>query len=119
MRMMVFHFGTPSAVTGRRRRRSGVQHLPRCSLMTGHQQHPDSSASATNRPPTGQLCAGVPKWKTIMRIVIPTACGHRDRDHACACQGDGDGTAPLLIRVGYAQAMNFDCSAVFMVRCPA
>jgi phosphate transport system permease protein len=51
---------------------------------------------------------GVPKWKTIMRIVIPTALSGIVTGIMLALARVMGETAPLLILVGYSQAMNFD-----------
>ncbi len=51
---------------------------------------------------------GVPKWKTIVRIVIPTALSGIVTGIMLALARVMGETAPLLILVGYAQAINFD-----------
>ncbi len=51
---------------------------------------------------------GVPKWKTIARIVIPTALSGIVTGIMLALARVMGETAPLLILVGYAQAINFD-----------
>jgi phosphate transport system permease protein len=50
---------------------------------------------------------GVPKWKTIARIVIPTALSGIVTGVMLALARVMGETAPLLILVGYAQAINF------------
>jgi len=51
---------------------------------------------------------GIPKWKTIARIVIPTALSGIVTGIMLALARVMGETAPLLILVGYAQAINFD-----------
>ncbi len=51
---------------------------------------------------------GVPKWKTIARIVIPTALSGIVTGIMLALARVMGETAPLLILVGYSQAINFD-----------
>jgi phosphate transport system permease protein len=61
---------------------------------------------------------GVPKWKTIVRIVIPTALSGIVTGIMLALARVMGETAPLLILVGYAQAMNFDMFGGFMGSLP-
>ncbi len=61
---------------------------------------------------------GVPKWKTIVRIVIPTALSGIVTGVMLALARVMGETAPLLILVGYAQAMNFDMFSGFMGSLP-
>ncbi|MCV7254144.1 phosphate ABC transporter permease PstA [Mycolicibacterium fluoranthenivorans] len=61
---------------------------------------------------------GVPKWKTIMRIVIPTALSGIVTGVMLALARVMGETAPLLVLVGYAQAMNFDMFGGFMGSLP-
>lgn len=61
---------------------------------------------------------GVPKWKTILRIVIPTALSGIVTGIMLALARVMGETAPLLILVGYAQAMNFDMFGGFMGSLP-
>ncbi|MFG1931387.1 phosphate ABC transporter permease PstA [Mycobacterium sp. NPDC048908] len=61
---------------------------------------------------------GVPKWKTIVRIVIPTALSGIITGIMLALARVMGETAPLLILVGYAQAMNFDIFSGFMGSLP-
>ncbi|MFD4184003.1 phosphate ABC transporter permease PstA, partial [Rhodococcus sp. NPDC058514] len=51
---------------------------------------------------------GVPKWKTIMRIVVPTALPGIITGVMLALARVLGETAPLLILVGYAPFINFD-----------
>jgi phosphate transport system permease protein len=51
---------------------------------------------------------GVPKWKTIARIVIPTALSGIVTGIMLALARVMGETAPLLILVGYASSINFD-----------
>ena len=62
---------------------------------------------------------GVPKWKTISAIVIPTALSGIVTGIMLALARVMGETAPLLILVGYAQVMNFDMFGGFMAHCPA
>lgn len=61
---------------------------------------------------------GVPKWKTIVRIVIPTALSGIVTGIMLALARVMGETAPLLILVGYSQAMNFDMFDGFMGSLP-
>jgi phosphate transport system permease protein len=61
---------------------------------------------------------GVPKWKTIARIVIPTALSGIVTGIMLALARVMGETAPLLILVGYSQAMNFDMFNGFMGSLP-
>jgi phosphate transport system permease protein len=61
---------------------------------------------------------GVPKWKTISAIVIPTALSGIVTGILLALARVMGETAPLLILVGYAQAMNFDMFNGFMGSLP-
>jgi phosphate transport system permease protein len=61
---------------------------------------------------------GVPKWKTIARIVIPTGLSGIITGVMLALARVMGETAPLLILVGYSQAMNFDMFAGFMGSLP-
>ncbi|CKI38316.1 phosphate ABC transporter permease PstA [Mycolicibacterium smegmatis] len=61
---------------------------------------------------------GVPKWKTIVRIVIPTALSGIVTGVMLALARVMGETAPLLVLVGYAQAMNFDIFSGFMGSLP-
>ncbi|WP_018602129.1 phosphate ABC transporter permease PstA [Mycobacterium sp. 155] len=61
---------------------------------------------------------GVPKWKTILRIVIPTALSGIVTGVMLALARVMGETAPLLILVGYAQAINFDMFDGFMGSLP-
>ena len=51
---------------------------------------------------------GIPKWKTIVRIVIPTALSGIVTGIMLALARVMGETAPLLVLVGYSQAINFD-----------
>ena len=61
---------------------------------------------------------GVPKWKTIARIVIPAALSGIVTGILLALARVMGETAPLLILVGYSQAMNFDMFSGFMGSLP-
>ncbi|MBJ8344526.1 phosphate ABC transporter permease PstA [Antrihabitans sp. YC2-6] len=51
---------------------------------------------------------GVPKWKTIMRIVVPTALSGIVTGIMLALARVMGETAPLLVLVGYTKTINFD-----------
>lgn len=51
---------------------------------------------------------GVPKWKTILRIVIPTALPGMVSGILLALARVMGETAPVLILVGYSRSINFD-----------
>ena len=61
---------------------------------------------------------GVPKWKTIALIVVPTALSGIVTGIMLALARVMGETAPLLILVGYAQVLNFDMSSGFMGSLP-
>jgi len=61
---------------------------------------------------------GIPKWKTIARIVIPTGLSGIITGIMLALARVMGETAPLLVLVGYTQAMNLDVSAGFMGSLP-
>ena len=61
---------------------------------------------------------GVPKWKTILRIVIPTALAGIVTGVMLALARVMGETAPLLILVGYSQSMNFNMFSGFMGSLP-
>jgi phosphate transport system permease protein len=51
---------------------------------------------------------GIPKWKTILRIVLPTALSGTVTGVMLAFARVMGETAPVLVLVGYARAINFD-----------
>ena len=61
---------------------------------------------------------GIPKWKTIARIVIPTGLAGIITGIMLAIARVLGETAPLLILVGYAQTMNFNVFSGFMGTLP-
>lgn len=61
---------------------------------------------------------GVPKWKTIVWVVIPTGLSGIVTGIMLAVARVMGETAPLLVLVGYAQAMNFDIFKGFMGSLP-
>ena len=61
---------------------------------------------------------GVSKWKTIVRIVIPTGLSGIITGIMLALARVMGETAPLLILVGYSQAINFDMFSGFMGSLP-
>ena len=61
---------------------------------------------------------GVPKWKTIARVVIPTGMSGIVTGILLAVARVMGETAPLLILVGYAQDMNFNIFSGFMGSLP-
>lgn len=56
----------------------------------------------------GSYALGVPKWKTIMRIVIPTAASGLATGVVLGIARVAGETAPLLILVGYSATTNAD-----------
>jgi phosphate transport system permease protein len=64
------------------------------------------------------LALGVPKWKTITRIVLPVGLSGIITGVMLALARVMGETAPLLILVGYAQAMNFNMFKGFMGSLP-
>lgn len=62
---------------------------------------------------------GVPKWKTIARVVIPTGLSGIITGIMLALARVMGETAPLLILVGYSQTINFDIFSGFMGTLPA
>lgn len=61
---------------------------------------------------------GVPKWKTIVRVVIPTGLPGIVTGILLALARVVGETAPLLILVGYSQAINLDIFRGFMGTLP-
>jgi phosphate transport system permease protein len=61
---------------------------------------------------------GIPKWKTIARVVIPTGLSGIITGIMLALARVMGETAPLLVLVGYTQAMNLDASAGVMGSLP-
>jgi phosphate transport system permease protein len=61
---------------------------------------------------------GVPKWKTIARVVIPTGLSGIITGIMLALARVMGETAPLLILVGYSQVINFDIFKGFMGSLP-
>jgi phosphate transport system permease protein len=61
---------------------------------------------------------GVPKWKTIVRIVLPTALSGIITGIMLALARVMGETAPLLVLVGYSQAINFNMFDGFMGSLP-
>ena len=61
---------------------------------------------------------GVPKWKTITRIVLPAGLSGIITGIMLALARVMGETAPLLILVGYSQAMNFNMFGGFMGALP-
>ncbi len=51
---------------------------------------------------------GIPKWKTIVRIVVPTALPGMISGILLALARVMGETAPVLVLVGYARSINFD-----------
>jgi phosphate transport system permease protein len=64
------------------------------------------------------LALGVPKWRTITRIVLPLGLSGIITGVMLALARVMGETAPLLILVGYAQAMNFNMFTGFMGSLP-
>jgi phosphate transport system permease protein len=61
---------------------------------------------------------GIPKWKTIARVVIPTGLSGIITGIMLALARVMGETAPLLILVGYSQAINYDIFTGFMGSLP-
>ena len=61
---------------------------------------------------------GIPKWKTIARVVIPTGISGIITGIMLAVARVMGETAPLLILVGYAQTMKFDIFSGYMGSLP-
>jgi phosphate transport system permease protein len=61
---------------------------------------------------------GIPKWKTIARVVIPTGLSGIITGIMLALARVMGETAPLLVLVGYTQAMSVDVSAGVMGSLP-
>jgi phosphate transport system permease protein len=51
---------------------------------------------------------GIPKWKTILRIVIPTALPGMISGVLLALARVMGETAPVLVLIGYSRSINFD-----------
>jgi phosphate transport system permease protein len=61
---------------------------------------------------------GVPKWKTIMRIVLPTALSGIVTGVMLALARVMGETAPVLVLVGYAHSINYDIFSGNMASLP-
>ena len=61
---------------------------------------------------------GIPKWKTIVRVVLPAGLSGIITGIMLALARVMGETSPLLVLVGYSQAMNFDVSSGFMASLP-
>ncbi len=61
---------------------------------------------------------GIPKWKTIVRVVLPTGLSGILTGILLALARVLGETSPLLILVGYSRAMNFDMFGGFMGSLP-
>ncbi|ORB73725.1 phosphate ABC transporter permease PstA [Mycobacterium scrofulaceum] len=61
---------------------------------------------------------GIPKWKTIVRVVLPAGISGIITGIMLAVARVMGEMAPLLILVGYAQSMNFDIFSGFMGTLP-
>ncbi len=62
---------------------------------------------------------GIPKWKTIVRIVLPAGLSGIITGIMLALTRVLGETAPLLILVGYSQVINFDMFKGFMASLPS
>jgi len=60
---------------------------------------------------------GIPKWKTIARIVVPTALPGIISGILLALARVMGETAPVLVLVGYARSINYDAFDGNMLRC--
>lgn len=61
---------------------------------------------------------GVPKWKTVVKVVVPTAFSGLVTGVLLGVARVAGETAPLLILVGYASGMNTDLFAGFQASLP-
>ena len=61
---------------------------------------------------------GVPKWKTVLRVVVPTAFSGLVTGVLLGVARVAGETAPLLILVGYASGMNTDLFSGFQASLP-
>ncbi|MBN9111565.1 MAG: phosphate ABC transporter permease PstA [Pseudonocardia sp.] len=61
---------------------------------------------------------GIPKWKTILRIVLPTALSGIISGILLAVARVMGETAPVLVLVGYSRAINFDVFSGNMASLP-
>jgi len=61
---------------------------------------------------------GVPKWKTIVRIVVPTALPGMISGILLALARVMGETAPVLVLVGYARSINYDAFSGNMASLP-
>ena len=61
---------------------------------------------------------GIPKWKTILRIVLPTALSGTVTGVMLAFARVIGETAPVLVLVGYARAINYDAFGGNMASLP-
>ena len=61
---------------------------------------------------------GIPKWKTILRIVLPTALSGIVTGVMLALARVMGETAPVLVLVGYSQSINFDAFSGNMASLP-
>lgn len=61
---------------------------------------------------------GVPKWKTILRIVVPTALPGMISGVLLALARVMGETAPVLVLVGYARSINYDAFSGNMASLP-
>jgi phosphate transport system permease protein len=61
---------------------------------------------------------GIPKWKTIVRVVLPAGLSGIATGVMLALARVTGETAPLLILVGYSQAMHFNMGNGFMGSLP-
>ena len=78
-------------------------------FVSGHAQ---SNADATFLATLGELreasyALGIPKWKTIARIVVPTALPGIISGILLALARVMGETAPVLVLVGYARSINY------------
>ena len=60
---------------------------------------------------------GIPKWKTIVRIVLPTALPGIISGIMLALARVMGETAPVLVLVGYSRSINFDVFRATWRRC--
>jgi phosphate transport system permease protein len=61
---------------------------------------------------------GIPKWRTILRVVLPTAFSGIVTGLMLALARIMGETAPVLVLVGYSRSINFDVSSGNMASLP-
>ena len=108
-------------------------HLSQALVEAGHEvlamtRHPDDYAGPgravygdVSEPDSlreASYALGVPKWKTVLRVVIPTAFGGISTGVMLGLARVMGETAPLLILVSYAVGINFSPTSATMASLP-